>query len=72
MFFAQLLLANDDTYDDDNLLVRKANTMMKDMEGPSENIKEGVVKINREKTKQFVTEAFPYFSSVVRQMSGYN
>ena len=52
---------NDDTYDDNNLLVRKTNTTMEGMEGPSENIKEGVVKINREKTKQFMTEVFPCF-----------
>jgi hypothetical protein len=54
MWFTQLLLVNDDTYDDDNLLVRKANTIMKGVEGPSENITEGVVKINTEKTKQFM------------------
>jgi len=35
MWFAQLLLVNDDSYDDNNLLARKANTIMKGMEGPS-------------------------------------
>jgi hypothetical protein len=54
MWFAQLLLVNDDTYDYNNLLVMKANTIMKGMEGTSENIKEDVVKINTEKTKQFM------------------
>ena len=54
MWFAQLLMVNDDTYDDNNLFVRKANTIIKGMEGPSESIKVGVVKINTEKTKQFI------------------
>ena len=39
----------------------KQKLSMEGMEGPSENIKEGVVKINREKTKQFMTEVFPCF-----------
>lgn len=54
MWFVQLLLVNDDIYDGNNLLVRKADTIMKGMECPSENIKEGVVKINTGKTKQFM------------------
>jgi len=36
MLFAQLLLVNDDTYDYNNLLIMKANTIMKGMEGTSE------------------------------------
>jgi len=54
MWFVQLWLVNDNTYYGNNLLVRKANTIMKSTECPSENIKEGVVKINTEKTTQIM------------------
>jgi pyruvate-formate lyase-activating enzyme len=53
MWSAQMLLVNGDICDDSNLLVRKTNTIIKGMEVPLENIKE-VVKINTEKTKQFL------------------
>jgi hypothetical protein len=51
--FARPFLVDDD-YDDGNLLDRKVNTTKKDVEGPSDDNKEGIAKINNEKTKHFM------------------